>query len=43
MDSLKNVSKEEEDPIMRLNPTLYKVVQNAKPDNQLDPFQSIMR
>jgi hypothetical protein len=41
---LADLTKTEEDPIMRLNPTLYKVVQEAKPDpkNFTDPFAKIM-
>lgn len=41
---LSELTKTEEDPIMRLNPTLYKVVQEARadPKNFTDPFQKIM-
>lgn len=44
MGLIKDLSKEEEDPIMKLNPTLYKVVQANKADeaNFTDPFQKIM-
>jgi len=38
MDTLRSATKEEEDPILRLNPTLYNAVKTAKPDSQLDPF-----
>lgn len=41
---LAELTKAEDDPIMRLNPTLYKVVQEARadPKNFTDPFQKIM-
>lgn len=41
---LAELTKPEDDPIMRLNPTLYKVVQEARadPNNFTDPFQKIM-
>ena len=41
---LADLTMAEEDPIMRLNPTLYKVVQEARadPKNFTDPFQKIM-
>ena len=41
---LSELVKPEEDPIMRLNPSLYKVVQEARADpaNFTDPFQKIM-
>lgn len=40
---LKDLTKIDEDPIMRLNPTLYKVVENKRdPSNFTDPFQTIM-
>ena len=42
---IKDLTKDEEDPIMKLNPTLYKVV-NAKvqeDSNFTDPFQKIMQ
>ena len=44
MGLLKDLTKEEDDPIMMLNPTLYKVVQANKRDeaNFTDPFQKIM-
>lgn len=44
MGLIKDLTKEEEDPIMKLNPTLYKVVQANKADesNFTDPFQKIM-
>ena len=41
---MSELTKAEDDPIMRLNPTLYKVVQQTKvdPKNLTDPFQKIM-
>ena len=44
MGLLKDLTKEEDDPIMMLNPTLYKQVQATKhdPNNFTDPFQKIM-
>jgi len=43
MGLVKDIGKEqEEDPIMKLNPTLYKVVQARQEDNFTDPFKKIM-
>jgi len=44
MGLIKDLTKDEDDPIMKLNPTLYKVVQANKRDeaNFADPFQKIM-
>lgn len=44
LGKLADLTKTEDDPIMRLNPTLYKVVQErrADPKNFTDPFQKIM-
>jgi len=40
---LKELTKQEEDPIMKLNPTLYKQVQVSKQEsNFTDPFHKIM-
>ena len=39
MGLMKDLTKKEDDPIMRLNPTLYKVVENKQdPSNFTDPF-----
>lgn len=44
MGLMKDLTKKEDDPIMRLNPTLYKVVENKQdPNNFTDPFQKIMQ
>jgi hypothetical protein len=43
MGLIKDLTKYEEDPIMKLNPTLYKVVENKlDKSNFTDPFQKIM-
>jgi hypothetical protein len=39
---LKDQLNNEDDPIMKLNPTLYKVVQQESKPNFTDPFQKIM-
>ena len=39
MGLIKDLTKKEDDPIMRLNPTLYKVVENKMDEsNFTDPF-----
>jgi len=44
MGGLKDLTKREDDPIMKLNPTLYKVVENnLDKSNFTDPFQKIMQ
>jgi len=45
LGKLSALTKDENDPIMRLNPTLYNVVKEAKadPNNFTDPFHQIMR
>ena len=44
MGLIKDLTKKEDDPIMRLNPTLYKVVENKMDEkNFTDPFQKIMQ
>ena len=45
MGLIKDLTKEEDDPIMKLNPTLYRVVQanKAEDTNFTDPFQKIMQ
>ena len=45
MGLIKDLTKEEDDPIMKLNPTLYRVVQAGKREdaNFTDPFQKIMQ
>ena len=44
MGLLKDTKKDEDDPIMKLNPTLYKAVavKRNDPGNFTDPFQKIM-
>lgn len=44
MGSIKNITKREDDPVMKLNPTLYKVVENKQDEsNFTDPFHKIMQ
>ena len=41
---IRKMTGREDDPIMKLNPTLYKVVENKlDQSNFTDPFQNIMR
>jgi len=41
--NLKDLTKQDEDPVMQLNPTLYKQVQVSKEQNNFtDPFHKIM-
>ena len=45
MDSLAKIAAEEDqnDAVMKLNPTLYKVVSEGKPDHMQDAFATILK